>query len=371
MVVVNLMKIILVYHLLQVLLHSLLAEVVRLVGAAVVGDDLRVLQPHVSQLVAQRQPPRHAVVGTSEQLDLLTAGVHALDDAVDLVGLAAGLADLADDDVAVEAGVDEGLPLDADEAVLLGVVEPVAGLAGDDQPVDLVGLDPDQLVDPPVPPLGEALPRELHRPPGHPEEDEPLVLQDVHAQVEQLLVLECAVGQRHVDVPGRVGHYHVELPQDLEVEVAQVAVDPLGVRHAFAVDGAFLGSFELLVLLDVVDEFAVGVVAGVEVRAVAEGLVGVLVYDGAEVLLVAVRVPLRLLALVPRAVVAVLQVLLRLELHRLDLLRKADDVLQLSGERGTLASMSIFSAKREGALRRFSIICLCSFSLPESSFRCC
>jgi hypothetical protein len=143
------------------------------------------------------------------------------------------------------------------------------------------------------------------------------------------------------------------------------------VGHALAVDGAFLGGFDLLVLLDVVDELAVGVVAGVEVGAVAEGLVSVLVDDGAEVLLVAVGVPLRLLALVPRAVVAVLEVLLGLELEGLDLLGEADDVLQLRGEGGTLASMSIFSAKSEGAFSRFSIICLCYFSFPDSSFRCC
>lgn len=47
MVVVNLMKIILVDHLLQVLLHTLLAQVVRRIRALVVSDYLRVLQTNV------------------------------------------------------------------------------------------------------------------------------------------------------------------------------------------------------------------------------------------------------------------------------------------------------------------------------------
>jgi hypothetical protein len=174
-----------------------------------------------------------------------------------------------------------------------------------------------------------------------------------------------------VDVPGRVGHDDIELAEDLEIEVSEVAVDPLGLGHAFAVDLLLLGSFKLLVLFDVVDEFAVGVVAGVEVRAVPEGLVRVLVDDGSEVLLVAMGVALRLLALVPRAVVAVLQILLGLELGGLNFLLVTADVLQLSGGRSTSASMSIFSPKREGALRSFSIIVLVSFSLGVSSFFCC
>jgi hypothetical protein len=53
MVVVNLMKIILVNHLLQILLHSLLAQVVRLVDLLVTRHDLGVLQADVGQLVAE------------------------------------------------------------------------------------------------------------------------------------------------------------------------------------------------------------------------------------------------------------------------------------------------------------------------------
>lgn len=117
-----------------------------------------------------------------------------------------------------------------------------------------------------------------------------------------------------MDVPGRIGHDHVELTQNLEVEVTQVAVYPFCMRHTLPVDSSFLGTFQLLVLFDVVDEFAVGVVAGIEVGAIAKRLVSILVDYGTEVFFVAVGMSLCLLALIARAVIAVLQILLRLKL---------------------------------------------------------
>lgn len=91
-------------------------------------------------------------------------------------------------------------------------------------------------------------------------------------------------------------------------------------RHALSVNGTFLGTFQLLVLLYVVDELAIWIVTGVEMRTVPEGLVSILVYDSAEVLLIAVGVSLSLLALISRAVVAILQVLLGFELKSFDLI---------------------------------------------------
>ena len=81
-----------------------------------------------------------------------------------------------------------------------------------------------------------------------------------------------------------------------------------------------MGTFQLLVLLYVVDELAIWIVTGVEMRTVPEGLVSILVYDSAEVLLIAVGVSLSLLALISRAVVAILQVLLGFELKSFDLI---------------------------------------------------
>jgi len=85
-----------------------------------------------------------------------------------------------------------------------------------------------------------------------------------------------------VDIPGRIGHDNIEFAQYLKIEVSQVAVDPLGMEHPFSCYFSFLGCFGLLVFFDVVDEFAVGVVAGVEVGAVAKTLVCFLVDDGSE-----------------------------------------------------------------------------------------
>jgi hypothetical protein len=212
MVVVDLMKIILRGHLLEITLHPVLSEILTRIGLTVASYDARVLQPHVRQLVAQGQPPRHAVVRTTEQLDLLTPRTHPLDQPVHLVRLPTRLPHLAHDHVAVQLLVYLRVSLDPHQAVLLRVVEPVARLASYDQPVYLVCLDPDQLVHSTVPPLRQTLSPQLHGPTSDPEEDEALVLQDVHPQVEQFLVLEGSIGQRHVDIPRRICHHHIELP---------------------------------------------------------------------------------------------------------------------------------------------------------------
>lgn len=49
------------------------------------------------------------------------------------------------------------------QAVLLAVVEPVPGPAGSDDALQLVRLDPDELVDAVVPPQLQTLPTQLHR----------------------------------------------------------------------------------------------------------------------------------------------------------------------------------------------------------------
>lgn len=57
------------------------------------------------------------------------------------------------------------------------MVEPVASHAGTDEPLRLAELDPDDLVDTGVAPLGKKLPAELQRASSDPEEQEALVLQ--------------------------------------------------------------------------------------------------------------------------------------------------------------------------------------------------
>ncbi len=115
----------------------------------------------------------------------------------------------------------------------------------------------------------------------------------------------------------------------MRVKLPDVTVDPLGVLHTLLCDGFLDGGFLLLILLDVVDEFAVRVVAGIEVRAVAKAFVGLLVDNGPEVLFGAEGVPFGLLALVTSAVVAILQILFALELQYFDFLLVAREALQL------------------------------------------
>ena len=75
--------------------------------------------------------------------------------------------------------------------------------------------------------------REVTRPPpaGDPEEEEAFVLQDGDVEAPHLVVGQRAVGQLHVDVPRRVGHHHGEFTQDADVQVADVAADPLSPRN--------------------------------------------------------------------------------------------------------------------------------------------
>lgn len=85
--------------------------------------------------------------------------------------------------------------------MLLRVVQPVARPARADDPLQLVRLDPDDLLHPAVagqprlPPELQTLSAELHGPPGDPQEDEALALQLVDAHALHLFVFERAVGQ--------------------------------------------------------------------------------------------------------------------------------------------------------------------------------
>ena len=155
-----------------------------------------------------------------------------------------------------------------------------------------------------------------------------------------------------MNVPGGIGHDNIELAQHLEVKVAQVAVNPLGVLHALPYYFLLLCQLPLLVLLHIVYELAVRVMTGVQVRTVPERFVRILVYNGSKVLFGAVAMALGPLAPFASAMVAVLDVLLGLKLQRFHLLLKAADILNLPQLGSTSASMSIFSPKSEGWFSR-------------------
>lgn len=117
-----------------------------------------------------------------------------------------------------------------------------------------------------------------------------------------------------MDVPGGVQHDHAALAENREVEVAQVAVDPLLRLDLLVlqVQPVRAELFFLVLLVDlVVDVLAVvHVSAGVQVRAVAERVVGVRHDDLLEVDVFAdlAQRPVHL-ALVLRAVLAEVDVL--------------------------------------------------------------
>ena len=113
-----------------------------------------------------------------------------------------------------------------------------------------------------------------------------------------------------MDVPGRIGHNHVEFSQYFEIEISQVAVYPLSVKHPLPGYYSFLGHLGLLILFDVVNQFAVRVVAGVQMRTISKTLVRLLVYYRPEMLLRTQGVPFGLLTTVSGAVIAVLQIFL-------------------------------------------------------------
>ena len=85
-----------------------------------------------------------------------------------------------------------------------------------------------------------------------------------------------------MDVPGWICHYDIEFSQDLEVEETQIAVDPFCIFHPFSDHNFFLSCFPLLIFLNIVDQFAIRIVAGVQMGAIPETLVSLLVDNCSE-----------------------------------------------------------------------------------------
>lgn len=89
-----------------------------------------------------------------------------------------------------------------------------------------------------------------------------------------------------MDVPWWVSHYHVKFTQNLKIEVPQIAVQPLSLTHSLKCY-RFLLSYLVLILFDVVDQFAVRIVTGVQMRTITVRFVCLLVYQSTEMLLCA------------------------------------------------------------------------------------
>lgn len=79
------MQVLVVYHLLQVLLHFLLAHVLVRVCLLVPCNYLWVPKSHVCQLITQSHPSRHAVIRSPEKFDFLASWSHPFDDSINLI----------------------------------------------------------------------------------------------------------------------------------------------------------------------------------------------------------------------------------------------------------------------------------------------
>lgn len=90
--------------------------------------------------------------------------------------------------------------------MFLPVIEPVTSASSTDDPLQLVGLDPNDLIDTLVAPKQQTLAAELHSTTGDPQKDETLVLQHRNIQLPHLVVGQRAIRQFHMDIPWRIGH---------------------------------------------------------------------------------------------------------------------------------------------------------------------
>ena len=99
------------------------------------GLDVGVHEMDAGQLVAEGEPVGLAIVLPAKQLNFPRARRQPLDDAVDLVRLVARLSHLGHYDVAVDALVGDRAALHPNQAVLLAVVDPVAGAPRPNQPL--------------------------------------------------------------------------------------------------------------------------------------------------------------------------------------------------------------------------------------------
>lgn len=199
-----------------------------------------------------------------------------------------------------------------------------------DDPLELIGLHPNQFIHSLVSPKSQTFSAQLHGPSCHPKEDVTVILEYGNVKLPHFVVGHGSVRQFHVDIPGGICHHDGKLPQDGHVEVSQVALDPLrrieGPRGVVELRGSrhvrpqpIGGRNERLALGQGQSEFGVrgivsvrvidlvvNVLAGVHVKAgveegtIAEGFVRVLVNDLFEVEFHA-RLAGVLLAFFPRA----------------------------------------------------------------------
>ena len=211
----------------QVLLHRFVGHVDVWVGLAKPLQHIRIHNVLPWQLIPDCNPPRTSIVRPSKELQLAPTREESLDQRVNLIRLSTGLPHFRDKRIAVHVLVTFRVPLDSDQAVLLGMVEPVPGAAGPDDALELVCLDPDQLLHELVAPDVEALHPQLERATGDPQKNDAIVRNSAQRELTHLEVLEGPVGKGHMNIPRRISHDDVNMPEHTKIEGPNIAVNPL------------------------------------------------------------------------------------------------------------------------------------------------
>ena len=88
-------------------------------------DQGRIEHAIRGELIAERQPAGARVVRSSENFQLFSAGKQTLSDSVDFVWLARSLAHFRHEHIAIDIAIHKRRTLDADQTVLLGVIQPM------------------------------------------------------------------------------------------------------------------------------------------------------------------------------------------------------------------------------------------------------
>jgi hypothetical protein len=119
------------------------------------------------------------------------------------------------------------------------------------------------------------------------------------------------------------------------------------------------------------NQLAIWIVAGIQMRTVSETFVRLLIDYSSEMLLVTQSMSFGFLTAISGTVIAILEVFLCFKLQSLNLFFVAAVFLKLNNDQSTCTSMSIFSLKREGAFSKLSISSFYSFSLGVAYLFCC
>jgi hypothetical protein len=171
-------------------------------------------QPDAVQMIAQRNPAKKNtplktlfvlvlsrplpiglhIVRPPKQLNLSRARTQLLNDPKNFVRLVAGRTHLGHNHVTVQTPVQlSRIAFQPDQTVLLAVVQLIAGATRPNDALQLIGLDPNQLVHPFVAPQLEAFAAQLHGASLHPQENQSVVFTSTFTTVSMVTTTDAAV----------------------------------------------------------------------------------------------------------------------------------------------------------------------------------